>query len=87
MKIKNWQFEIAFIMEAQKDERLAEGVRKFLVLFFIFKNVYSFHFCCVLKEYKFRSIHQRCSVKNVFLEISQNLRENTCARASFLIKL
>ena len=37
----------------------------------------------------FRSTHQRCSVlsKKVFLEISQNSRENTCARASFLIKL
>ena len=30
---------------------------------------------------------KRCSVKRVFLEISQNLQENTCARASFLIKL
>ena len=33
------------------------------------------------------AIVQRCSVKRVFLEISQNLQENTCARASFLIKL
>ena len=30
---------------------------------------------------------QRCSVKNVFLEISQNSQENTCARVSILIKL
>ena len=29
---------------------------------------------------------QRCSVKMVFLEISQNPQENTCARVSFLIK-
>ena len=29
----------------------------------------------------------RCSVEKVFLEISQNSQENTCARASFLIKL
>ena len=35
----------------------------------------------------FRSSHRRCSVKKVFLEISQNSQENTCARASFLIKL
>ena len=27
---------------------------------------------------------QRCSVKNVFLEISQDSKENTCARVSFL---
>ena len=36
---------------------------------------------------KFRGSHQKCSVKKVFLEISQNSQENTCARVSFLIKL
>ena len=34
-----------------------------------------------------RSSHRRCSVKRVFLEISQNSQENTRARFSFLIKL
>ena len=29
----------------------------------------------------------RCFVEKVFLEISQNSQENTCARVSFLIKL
>ena len=29
---------------------------------------------------------QRCSVKKVFLEISQSSQENTCARVSFLVK-
>ena len=33
------------------------------------------------------AVAQRCSVKKVFLEISQNSQENTCARDSFLIKL
>ena len=28
-----------------------------------------------------------CSIKKVFLEISQNSQENTCARVSFLLKL
>ena len=32
-----------------------------------------------------RSSHQRCSVKKVLLEISQNLQENTCAGVSFLM--
>ena len=32
-------------------------------------------------------VSQRCSVKEVFLEISQNSQEYTCARVSFLIKL
>ena len=29
------------------------------------------------------AVVQRCSVKKVFLEISQNSQENTCAKASF----
>ena len=33
------------------------------------------------------AVARRCSVKKVFLEISQNLQENACARVSFLIKL
>ena len=44
---------------------------------------------CFATEYNYiiRSSHQRCSVRKMFLEISQNSRENTCARVSFLIKL
>ena len=34
-----------------------------------------------------RSSHPEVFCKNVFLEISQNSQENTCARDSFLIKL
>ena len=33
------------------------------------------------------AVVHRCSVKKMFLEISQNSHENTCARVSFLIKL
>ena len=33
------------------------------------------------------AVVRRCSVKKVFLEISQNSQENACARDSFLIKL
>ena len=29
------------------------------------------------------AVVQKCSVKKVFLEISQNSQENTCATASF----
>ena len=32
------------------------------------------------------AVVQRCSVKKMFLETSQNVEENTCARVSFLIK-
>ena len=33
------------------------------------------------------AVVRRCSIKKVFLEISQNSKENTSARDSFLIKL
>ena len=33
------------------------------------------------------AVARRCSVKNVFLEISQNSQKNTCVRVSFSIKL
>ena len=35
----------------------------------------------------YRSSHRRCSIKKVFLKISQSSQENTCPRASFLITL
>ena len=34
-----------------------------------------------------RSSHRSCSIKKMFLKISQNSQETSCARASFLIKL
>ena len=36
---------------------------------------------------KTRSSHRRCSLKKVFLQISENSQESACARVSFLIKL
>ena len=37
--------------------------------------------------YGLKAVFQRCSVKKMFLEISQNSQKNTCARVSFLVKL
>ena len=49
---------------------------------------------CEDKAYQYQSVQrfteavaQRCSVKKMFLEISQNSQENTCARVSLLIKM
>ena len=39
------------------------------------------------KKNGLEAVVQRCSVKKVFLEISQHGWENNCARVSFLIKL
>ena len=38
-------------------------------------------------EWLIEAVAQKWSLKNLFLEISQNSQENTCARVSFLIKL
>ena len=40
-----------------------------------------------IKECSSEAVARRCSVKKVFLEMSQNSQENSCSRVSFLIKL
>ena len=55
--------------------------RKTSVCMFKFK-------CSILVEltlYSVEAVVQRCSVKKVFLEISKNSQENTCARVFFLV--
>ena len=42
---------------------------------------------CFAFRLTIEAVVRRCSVKKVFLEISQNSQENTCARVSLLIKL
>ena len=50
------------------------------------KNIFPvFHW--VLIELFLEAVARRCSVKKVFLEMSQNSQEKTSARVSFLIKL
>ena len=44
------------------------------------------HFCFKKLSYS-EAVAQRCFVKKVFLELSQNSHENTGARDSFLIEL
>ena len=58
----------------------------------IFKHIFqNFHnilsLTVVFNEGILKAVVQRCSVKKVFLEISQNSQENTCTRVSFLIRL
>ena len=36
-----------------------------------------------MMRYTTEAVVKRCSVKNVFLEISQNSQENTCAKVFF----
>ena len=43
------------------------------------------YFFCNLFNIEAKAVAQRCSVKKVFLKISQNSQENTCARDSVLI--
>ena len=44
-------------------------------------------FSCLGHGVQLEAAIQRCSVKKVFLEISQNSQENTCARVSFFHKV
>ena len=62
----------------------------------IISNAYSFYPfrpfslapCQKISDYwSLEAVVQRCSVKKVFLKISQNSQENTCGRVSFLINL
>ena len=59
-------------------------------LFPVFKlsqeNTQSENMCDIIFE-NIEAVVQRCSVKKVLLEISQNSLENACARVSYLIKL
>ena len=41
----------------------------------------------VIRKCSSDALTQRCSVKNLFLEISQNSQENIFARVSLLLKL
>ena len=55
----------------------------YISLGYVIPSTVHFHFEMQDSE----AIPKMCSVKNVFLEISQNSQENACARVSFLIKL
>ena len=59
---------------------------KLYVGFFIFDSVlFLLKFLFLFNKMHEEAVAQTCSVKRVFLEISQNSQENTCARVSFLI--
>ena len=45
------------------------------------------YFCKRFHGRFLEAVSRKCSVKKVFLKISQNLQENTFARVTFLIKL
>ena len=53
------------------------------------ENILAVPMCFIFKNARVwpEGVVWRCSVKKMFLEISQNLQKNTCARVSFLIKL
>ena len=50
-------------------------------LFLIFRQSF------FIKGKETEAVIERCSVKKVFLEISQNVQENTCAWVSFFNKV
>ena len=64
---------------------------------FLFLNLHNFYICWpetlrnfrkkLMNGFYLEAVVQRCSVKKVFREISQNSQKNTCVRVSFSIKL
>ena len=65
---------------------------QFFTVFALFIVAFGLGFHMLLYEQVSPALHSealvpRCSVKKDFLKISQNSLENTCDRASFLIKL
>ena len=59
-----------------------------LATFFYYGQDFIQEFGHIISSLKFiKAVDQRCSAKKVFLEISQNSKENTSVRVSFLIKL
>ena len=87
--IRSSRLEIIFKIDVFKN--IANITRKKFVLDLLFTKLHARRWrksCFPLKFAKFlKHVAQTCSVKKVFLEISQNSQENTCARVSFLIKL
>ena len=61
------------------------GVSPFTVLEEMFACFYMYEKCITFIYTE--AVAQRCSVKKMFWNISQNSLEKTCARVSFLIKL
>ena len=60
-----------------------EGIKEFIN----FKKKQSKKITSIQVNGKIKAVVEKYSVKKVFLEISQNSQENTCARVSFLTKL
>ena len=61
----------------KKTRKIHRKIRYFTSLYYKFLN----------RRHISKAVAQRCSVKKIFLEISQNSQEDICAKVSFLIKL
>ena len=67
-------------------QKSAARLRQNLVFLFTVNLLITFK-TIVSHKLLFRKSHWRCSVKKVFLEISQNSQDNTCVKVSLLMKL
>ena len=79
-------FDFFKIDRILQHERLRQV--KMYISLFLFHHLFlsSIYISLMLWEIT-EAVARRCSSKKVFLEISQNSQENTCARVSFLINL
>ena len=56
-------------------------------LFFFVSFIFFFIKARIRLQFLTKAVARRCSAKKVFIKISKNSQENTCARVSFSIKL
>ena len=88
------QIQHRILLKARLSTHVLSLITFILLLTLIAKSLmhrYQFIFLMILilrnfKELVIEAVALTCSAKKVFLEISQNSQENTCARVSFIIK-
>ena len=78
-------FSYSYIFKSIKLFLYLQNLANRLDLVLQYRSVFLLILSTHLKDSE--AVARRCSIKKVFLKISQNLQENTFARVSFLIKI
>ena len=77
-----------FAANARQNEKDCQSTFvSYLCISFIVENIQFRYVDDIFRHLLTEAVAQRFSVKKVFLKISRNSQENTCARVSFSIKL
>ena len=85
---KNSYLKLNHIQLITQFQKLKQRNLYIHVIHICYFNIFCITLCIIYTYFDlwiltFRSIHQRCSIKSLFLKISQNVQENTCARVYY----